>query len=70
VKSEMQLLSCFVDWLCNIFDFVIDFSPLSFLDGVKFKDGLGLQLGVIGSNQLDDGIDDGVLIIGAPSIRL
>jgi hypothetical protein len=66
----MQLLSCFVDWFCSIFDFVIDFSPLSFLDGVKSKDGLGLRLGVIGSNQLDDGVDDGVLAIGAPSIRL
>jgi hypothetical protein len=66
----MQLLSCFVDWLCNIFDFVIDFSPLSFLNGVKFKVGLRLWLGVIGPNQLDDGVDDGVLAIGAPSIRL
>jgi len=66
----MQLLSCFVDWLCNIFDFVIDFSPLSILNGVKFKDGLGLRLRVIGSNRLDDEVNDGVLAIGVPSIRL
>jgi hypothetical protein len=54
-----------VDWLCSIFDFVIDFSSPSFPNGAKSKDGLGLRLGVIGLDQLDDG----VLGIGAPSIR-
>jgi hypothetical protein len=60
----------FLNWLCNIFDFVIDFSPASLPDGVKSKDRLRLRKGVIGSNQLDDGVDDGVSGIGAPSIRL
>jgi hypothetical protein len=56
----------FIDWLCNIFDFVIDFSPPSLPNGVESKDGLGLGLGVINSDQLDDGVSS----IGAPSIRL
>jgi hypothetical protein len=36
----------------------------------KVQNGLGLRLGVIGSNQLNDGVDDGVLAISAPSVRL
>jgi hypothetical protein len=38
-----------LDWLYNIFDFVIDFSP-SFLDVVESKDGLVYDVRVIGSN--------------------
>jgi len=56
----------FLDWLYNISNFVINFSPPSFLDGVESKDGLVSRLGVIGLN----GVDDGVLGIGAPYIRL
>ncbi len=53
-----------INWFCGIFDFVINFSPPSFLDGVESKDGL--RLGVIGSYQLNDG----VLGICAPSVTL
>ncbi len=46
-----------LDWLCSIFDFFIDFSP-SFLDRVESKDGLGYDIGVIGSDQLHDGVSN------------
>jgi hypothetical protein len=55
-----------LDWFYNISNFVIDFSPPSLLDGVESKYGLVFKLGVIGLN----GVDDGVLGIGAPYIRL
>jgi hypothetical protein len=56
-----------LDWLCNISDFVIDFSP-SLPDGVESKDGLIYDLRVIGSNQLEPGVS-GIGIDG-PSIKL
>jgi hypothetical protein len=57
----------FLDWLCNIFDFIIDFLP-SLLDGLESKDGLVYDVGFIGSNQLEPGVS-GIGIDG-PSIKL
>jgi hypothetical protein len=57
----------FLDWLCNTFDFIIDFLP-SLPDGVESKDGLVYDVGVIGSNQLEPGVS-GIGIDG-PSIKL
>jgi hypothetical protein len=39
----------FLDWLCNISNFAIDFS-LSFPNGVKSKDGLVYDVKVICSD--------------------
>jgi hypothetical protein len=49
VKKWYAIVAMLLDWLYNIFDFVIDFSP-SFLDVVESKDGLVYDVRVIGSN--------------------
>jgi hypothetical protein len=41
----------FLEWLCNISNFIIDFSP-SLPDGVESKDGLVYDVRVIGLDQL------------------
>jgi hypothetical protein len=56
-----------LDWLCNIFDFIIDFSP-SFPNGVESKDGLVYDVGVIGSYQLEPRVS--CIGIDAPLIKL
>jgi hypothetical protein len=56
-----------LDWLCSILNFVFDFSP-SFQDGVESKDGLGYDVKVIGSNQLESGVSS--IGINGPSIKL
>jgi hypothetical protein len=42
-------IAMFLNWLCNISDFVIDFSP-SLPNGVESKNGLGYDVKVVGSN--------------------
>lgn len=65
IEKQDAIVAMILDQLYNISIFVIDFSPsFLLLDGVKFKDGLGLKLKVINSNQLNDGVHDGVLGIG------
>jgi hypothetical protein len=56
-----------LDWLYNIFDFVIDFSPL-LPNGVESKDGPVYDTWVIGLDQLELGVS--CISIDGPSIRL
>ncbi len=55
VEKHNATIAMLLDWFCNIFDFVINFS-LSFPNGVKSKYGLALDLRVIGLGKLNDGI--------------
>jgi len=47
VRKWDVTITMLLDWLCNIFDFFIDFSS-SLLDRVESKDGLGYDVGVMG----------------------
>jgi hypothetical protein len=66
VEKQDAIVVMFIDWFCSIFEFFIDFSPPSLPNGVESKDGLRLGLGVISSDQLDDGVSS----IGVPLIKL
>ncbi len=55
VEKHNATIAMLLDWFCNIFDFVINFSP-SFPNGVKSKYGLALDVKVIGLKKLNDGI--------------
>jgi hypothetical protein len=65
VEKRDTIIAMFLDWLCNIFDFIIDFSP-SFQDGVQ--SGLVYDVGVIGLEQLELGVS--CIGIDVLSIRL
>jgi hypothetical protein len=67
VEKRDTIITMFLDWLCNIFDFIIDFSP-SLQDGVQSKDGLVYDVGVIGLEQLELGVS--CIGIDALSIKL
>jgi hypothetical protein len=55
VEKHDATIAMLLDWFCNIFHFVINFSP-SFANGVESKYGLGLDVRVIGLGELNDGV--------------
>jgi hypothetical protein len=45
-----------LDWICSIFALVINL-PLSFVDGLKRNEALGLNIGGTCLIELDDGVE-------------